>query len=273
MIQRNQFKRSALALAIAVATSGTVLAQSNTIGYIFGQVSGGGTVSVENLGTGLKREISVDADGNFRASSLPTGRYKVTYNGQSKEVVVNVGTGSAVSFADASTLGVVEVTGSAINPIDISSVESTTILTSEQIAKIPVARNVTQVALLAPGTVRGDAAFGNLASFGGSSVSENAYFVNGFNITNAFKNLAFAQLPFEAIAEQQVKTGGYGVEFGCSTGGVINIITKRGSNESGPPKRCARPTRTCITTTVSWCRTTRRTTVPPRPQRSGQAVR
>ncbi len=231
MIQRNQFKRSALALAIAVATSGTVLAQSNTIGYIFGQVSGGGTVSVENLGTGLKREISVDADGNFRASSLPTGRYKVTYNGQSKEVVVNVGTGSAVSFADASTLGVVEVTGSAINPIDISSVESTTILTSEQIAKIPVARNVTQVALLAPGTVRGDAAFGNLASFGGSSVSENAYFVNGFNITNAFKNLAFAQLPFEAIAEQQVKTGGYGAEFGRSTGGVINIITKRGSNE------------------------------------------
>ncbi len=231
MIQRNQFKRSALAVAIAVATSGAVFAQSNTTGYVFGQVSGGGAVTVENLGTGQKREIAVDADGNYRASALAPGKYKVTYNGQSREVTVNIGTGTAASFADASTLGVVEVTGSAINPIDISSVESTTILTSEQIAKIPVARNITNVALLAPGTVRGDAAFGNLASFGGSSVSENAYYVNGFNITNSFKSLNFGQVPFEAIQEQQVKTGGYGAEFGRSTGGVINLVTKRGSNE------------------------------------------
>ena len=231
MIQRNQLKRSALAVAIAVATSGAVYAQSNATGYVFGQVSGGGSVTVENMGTGQKRDISVDADGNYRASALAPGKYKVTYNGQSREVTVNIGTGTAASFADASTLGVVEVTGSAINPIDISSVESTTILTSEQIAKIPVARNITNVALLAPGTVRGDAAFGNLASFGGSSVAENAYYVNGFNISNSFKSLNFGQVPFEAIAEQQVKTGGYGAEFGRSTGGVINLVTKRGSNE------------------------------------------
>jgi hypothetical protein len=38
-------------------------------------------------------------------------------------------------------------------------------------------------------------------------------------------------VPFEAIAEQQIKTGGYGAEFGRSTGGVINVVTKRGSNE------------------------------------------
>jgi len=79
--------------------------------------------------------------------------------------------------------------------------------------------------------VRGDAAFGNLASFGGASVAENAYFVNGFNITNAFNNLNFAQLPFEAIAEQQTKTGGYGAEFGRALGGVVNVVTKSGSNE------------------------------------------
>ncbi|MFT3806995.1 SIMPL domain-containing protein [Arenimonas sp.] len=46
-------------------------------------------------------------------------------------------------------------TGSYINPIDVSSVESTTILTAEQIANIPVARNITSAALLAPGSVRG----------------------------------------------------------------------------------------------------------------------
>ena len=58
-------KRSALALAIAMAASAPLHAQSNSQGYIFGQVSGGGSVVVENLGTGQKREIAVDADGNF----------------------------------------------------------------------------------------------------------------------------------------------------------------------------------------------------------------
>src|SRR4029453_13342712 len=94
-----------------------------------------------------------------------------------------------------------------------------------------VPRDTTSVALLAPGTVRGDAAFGNLASFGGASVAENAYFINGFNITNSFPNLNFAQVPFEAIQEQQIKTGGYGAEFGRSLGGVVNQITKRGTND------------------------------------------
>lgn len=223
-------KRSALALAIAMAASAPLHAQSNSQGYIFGQVSGGGSVVVENLGTGQKREIAVDADGNFRASALPTGRYRISYNGQTKEAAVSVGTGTPVSFASDTTLGVVEVT-STVNPIDISSVESTSVLTKAEIDAVPINRNVTGVALLAPGTVRGDAAFGNLASFGGASVAENAYFINGFNVTNILNGLAFSELPFEAIAEQQTKTGGYGAEFGRSLGGVVNIVTRRGSNE------------------------------------------
>ena len=113
----------------------------------------------------------------------------------------------------------------------MSSVESTTILTAEQIAKIPVPRDITSVALLAPGTVRGDAGVRQPGLLRRRRVAENQYYVNGFNITNSFKNLNFAQVPFEAIAEQQVKTGGYGAEFGRSTGGVINMVTKRGTNE------------------------------------------
>ena len=66
---------------------------------------------------------------------------------------INVGTGTAVSFAsDAAALDVVEVTGDMVNPIDLSSVESTSIFTEAQFDAVPVARNVTGVALLAPGT-------------------------------------------------------------------------------------------------------------------------
>lgn len=236
MQARTKLKRSALALAISLAAATPLYAQSNSQGYIFGQANGSASVLVENLGTGQKREIGVDADGNFRASALPTGRYKVTVRAadgseQSREATVSVGSGSSVNFADpGTTMETVEVTGT-VNPIDVSSVETTTVLTEAELDAVPINRNITSVALLAPGTVRGDAAFGNLASFGGASVAENAYFINGFNVTNILNGLAFSELPFEAIAEQQTKTGGYGAEFGRSLGGVVNIVTKRGSND------------------------------------------
>jgi TonB dependent receptor len=231
----NQYRRKALTLALAMCLASGVSAQSNTAGAVVGHASSGDTITISNPANGFSRTITVGTDGSYRFSQLPSGQYQISRNGgASKDVTVSVGSAANVDFADgsASTLGTVTVIGAgSINPIDVSSVESTTILTAEQIKKIPVAQNTTAVALLAPGTVRGDAAFGNLASFGGSSVAENQYFLNGFNITNSFRGLNFAQLPFEAIAEQQVKTGGYGAEFGRSLGGVVNQITRRGSND------------------------------------------
>ncbi len=238
---RQIFRRSALGLALGLCFTGGLQAQTNTAGAVAGRAVAGDTITIENAATGYSRTITVGGDGSYRLSQVPIGQYTVTRKGadgstSTRNASVSVGTSANVSFVsasgDAQTLDTVTVIGTgAINPIDVSSVESTTILTAEQIAKIPVQRDATSVALLAPGTVRGDAAFGNLASFGGSSVAENQYYVNGFNITNSFQGLNFAQIPFEAVAEQQVKTGGYGAEFGRSLGGVINMITKRGTNE------------------------------------------
>ncbi len=234
-------KRSALTVALGLSFVGGVQAQTNTAGAVAGRAVAGDTITIENPATGFSRTITVGADGNYRLSQVPIGQYTVTRKGtdgstSTRNASVSVGTAANVSFVtgtgEAQTLDTVTVVGTgAINPIDVTSVESTTILTAEQIAKIPVARDTTSVALLAPGTVRGDAAFGNLASFGGASVAENQYYVNGFNITNSFRSLNFSNVPFEAIAEQQIKTGGYGAEFGRSLGGVINQITKRGTNE------------------------------------------
>ena len=234
-----RLKRATLAAALGLCFIGGVQAQTNTAGAVAGRAAAGDTITVSNPATGFTRTITVGSDGGFRFSQIPIGQYTVTRNGGSpRQVTVNVGTSASVDYSAApasagpTELEQVEVVGTgAINPIDVTSVESTTILTAEQIAKIPVPRDTTSVALLAPGTVRGDAVFGNLASFGGASVAENAYFINGFNITNSFRNLNFAQVPFEAIQEQQIKTGGYGAEFGRSLGGVVNQITKRGTND------------------------------------------
>lgn len=211
------------------------MAQSS-VGSVFGKADAGTAISIENLDTGTKREITAGSDGRYTFNQLPTGRYKVSSPSGSREVTVKVGTGTNVDLAaatggDAKTLDAIQVTGQVINPIDVSSVESTTIFTASQLEKLPIGRDITSVALLAPGTVKGDSGFGNLASIGGSSVAENGYYINGFDVTNSRNFLSYANLPFGAIGEQQIKTGGYGAEFGRSLGGVLNVVTKRGTNE------------------------------------------
>ncbi|MFC4314060.1 TonB-dependent receptor domain-containing protein [Steroidobacter flavus] len=225
-----------------IATAPTALAQS-TGGSVFGQAASGDTVIVEGEGTGFRREIAVGSDGSYRVPALSPGRYKVTLRHQDGTtvirdgVLVSAGTGTPVSFVTTTggspQMENIVVTAVRVNPIDVSSVESVTVLSADQLAKIPVLRDLTSAALLAPGAVRGDFAFsdGKLPSFGGSSVAENQYYVNGFNVTNSFRGLNFSKIPFEAIAEQQVKTGGYGAEFGRSLGGVVSQTTKRGTNE------------------------------------------
>jgi hypothetical protein len=238
-------RRTALAAALGLSlTSGVVLAQSNSSGVIFGRTAAGPgtTVHIENTNTGLTRDIVVDADGRYRASSLPVGRYKVSLERDGQvvqtrdDVRVNIGTGTDVSFAEAAsasnaeTLEGVQVVASALPAIDVSSVDSRTVLTSEQLQKVPVARNVTAAALLAPGTVQGDSRYGNVASFGGASAAENQYYINGYAVTNPLTGIGLTSLPFNAIDQEQVYTGGYGAEYGRSTGGVVNIVTKRGGN-------------------------------------------
>lgn len=227
---RNPGKLSALALAVSFCFANPVFAADNSSGSVYGSTKAGSTVTVVSSDTGLTRNVTADSNGKFRFMSLPTGNYKITSNGVTRDVVVTIGTGSSVSLAGGDT-EVINVTGSRISAIDVTSTESTSVFTADQIDLLPVGRNLTAVALLAPGTVSGDSGFGNLASFGGSSVAENGYYLNGFDITNARTLSGFASLPFDSVGQQQVKTGGYGVEYGRSLGGIINVVSKKGTND------------------------------------------
>ncbi|MBB3225701.1 hypothetical protein FHW69_000291 [Luteibacter sp. Sphag1AF] len=241
---RTRFLRhTALALALGLSIAGVAHAQSNSSGVLFGRTSGeaGTVVHLQNKDTGFSRDVPVDADGRYRISSVPVGRYDVSVlrDGQvlqtRENVSVVLGTGTDVSFVtesatNAQTLEGVQVTGNVLPAIDVSSVDSRTVLTSDQLQKLPIARDVTSAALLAPGAVGGDSRYGNVASFGGASAAENQYYVNGYAVTNALTGLGLTSLPFDAIDQQQIYTGGYGAEYGRSTGGVINMITKRGGN-------------------------------------------
>lgn len=236
MFKVNRVLRAAY-IAFGVAVGGSMLmpnafAQSSE-GSIAGQATAGAAVTITDLDSGLTRQGTADKDGNFAFVRLQPGRYKIASGSVTKEVYVAIGSGTQVSLK-ADTLDRVQIVGGGRSVIDVSSTESNSVFTQAQIQALPVARNIESVALLAPGVVQGDITLASgrkLPSFGGASVAENGYYINGFDVTNIRNFTAYAELPFDAISQQQVKTGGFGAEYGRSLGGVMSIVTKRGTNE------------------------------------------
>jgi len=232
-----------LILALAVGAggfAGSAAAQSNVDGSIYGSVQSGtnAQIVVEGVGSGTSVTVSPAENGRFRIPALPVGSYKVTLKREGVDDVVrmvdvSIGSATQVSFAESDSveLGTYMVSGSALAPIDTVSTEVSLNISSRALEKLPVPRSLNSVALLAPGTVRGDTAFGNNVSFGGASVAENTYYFNGFNITNFRDGLGFNNVPYEFFDTFQVKTGGYGAEFGRSLGGVVNATSKRGGDQ------------------------------------------
>jgi hypothetical protein len=224
------------AAALTVAVSHPAMAQSNAAGVVYGHVdaAAGATISLTNPDTGAKRSATLDASGNFRATALPPGHYKVELvrNGQiekSTEVDVIIGQGVEASFTSAqAAVQSVQVTGRR-SRIDVTNTNNGAVFTSKELARLPVATNLTSVILLAPNTTRADAAYGG-ASFAGGGASENSFYLNGFPITNPLSQLGSMELPFGAISQFSVVTGGFGAEFGRSIGGVTSVTTKNGTN-------------------------------------------
>ncbi|MDF3983708.1 TonB-dependent receptor [Luteibacter sp. PPL201] len=249
--QASVLRRSSLALALAMGMglTGTVFAQSTT-GSLFGSAEPGETVQITSS-TGVTRSTTVAENGRYTFNNLPLGTYKVSLmkGGATVDtrdnVQLKVNAGTDVSFAaaaatatSAENLSAVTVTGNALPPIDVSSVDSRTVITQTQLKQLPLGRTAESIALLAPGVSQGATGTGfasptgqALVSFGGSSVSENAYYINGMNTTDPISGYGGMALPYGAIDQQEILTGGYGAQYGRSDGGVISIVGRRGSNE------------------------------------------
>jgi outer membrane receptor for ferrienterochelin and colicin len=226
-------------------------AQSTT-SSIFGHVpvQPGETVVIRNS-SGLTRTVNVDSQGRYNAPQLPIGTYSVSLMSDGKvvqtrdNVVLQVGVGAEISFSAAPTeaeatntrqLSAVNVTANKLPPIDVSSVDSRTVLTADQLAKLPLGQTAESIALLAPGTNIGAGGAKSttgvpLVSFGGSSTTENAYYLNGFNTTDPNLAEGGLALPYGSIDQEEVYTGGYSAQYGRSDGGVINMIGKSGTND------------------------------------------
>ena len=249
----NKALRTAIYLALGLSMAATAplhTAQAASDGSLVGRLTDSASkplpdaeVTVRNPQTGFSRTVKVDADGYYRFPFLPVGEYVVeaTKNGATlgklADVTVSLGAATTANVTLAmTTLEEVQVLGTRIvTVVDVTSTESATNVTREDLERLPVERDLMSVAMLAPGVGKGDAglcAGGNCGlSFGGSSIAENTVYINGLNVTDFYNRVGSSSVPYAFYKEFQVKTGGYSVEFGRTTGGVINAVTRSGTNE------------------------------------------
>ena len=202
----------------------------------------GANVTVRSNSRGTVRSGTTDASGRTFFGRLPIGEYTVSISGSGYQSVsdetvsVDVGSSGTISFtmnkAGADDAGdVIIVTGTRTQSANVGVAETGLVLDVQEVfTEIPLGRNITSLALLSPGSIPADNAFGG-ASISGSSAGENVFYINGLNITDFRNFLGANTIPFEAYQQVEIKTGGYQAEFGRATGGVINQVTKSGTNE------------------------------------------
>lgn len=253
---RGSFSCSAALRVLAVASVGVTLAisampavaqdytQVNATGRVQstnGTPIAGATVTVTSNAQGFTRSATTGADGSYVISALPQGTYSFTVTADGYDSFSDAGVrliqGRAANQFNlqptaAETGGDIVVTAGRVQVVDFSSnTVGQTIDVAEVASRVPVARDLTSVVLLAPGAVGSDNRFGSLPSINGASVSENVYYINGLNVTQFRNGLGAVSVPFEFYQTTQIKVGGIPAEFGRFTGGMINSTTKSGSND------------------------------------------
>ena len=233
-------------LVVSTVVATPLMAQDYTNVSASGRVIGtdgnaiaGATVEITSNDQGFKRTTTTDSSGSYRVAQIPAGDYTFTISAEGYETFSDAGVrlnqgGSANQFTLASSTagGEIVVTAGRVQVVDFERTTTGAVVDVEDLAtRVPVGRDITSIVLLAPGTTEGDSAFGSLPNINGASVAENAYYINGLNITQFRQGLGAVTVPFDFYKTVEVKSGAYPAEFGRSTGGIINAVTKSGTNE------------------------------------------
>lgn len=242
---RTTIGRTLLLAALALAMAATASAQLT--GKLTGRVTGsagaalpGATVTIESPDLlGGPRAVQTDAEGNYDFPALVPGTYvvRVELNGfatQEKtavEVRLNRATELRVQLSTATVTDQVIVTAETpvVDPERVSTSQNFSSLYLENAAIGTANRSYQDVLSQAPGVA--DAAGGGNPNVFGSTLQENAYFVDGSNTTDVVTETFGTNFNFDAIKEISFQTAGYEAQYGSATGGVVDVITKSGGND------------------------------------------
>jgi hypothetical protein len=194
----------------------------------------GVTVTISSPNMQGTRTTTTDVNGNYNFGAIPAGTYKVVFEMQgmqnaTRNVQIGVGqTGRADATMHLTAVAeAITVTASA--PAVLETTEISTNLQQSMINKLPTARTVTGVALLAPGTTSTGPRGALVIS--GATADQNLITVDGAVIQENLRGQTHGLFIEDAIQETTVLTGAISAEYGRFTGGVVNSITKSGGNE------------------------------------------
>lgn len=227
--------------------SSPATAELNTTGQLKGSVAtlsgepiANASIKLQNMAQGIIREVQTDADGKYIFKGLLAGNYQVMIShadyesAASEHVEISIGASIQINSILKRSTDIVEdivVIGTQISALDMQSGSSGIVITSEDLQKNAIAPDAVSIALKAPGVNQGDEDMGYLPSFGGASQGENAYFLNGLNITNIRSPFGYIGIPIEAVQQTSVEAGGISARYGRFTGGAVNQVSKSGTNE------------------------------------------
>jgi hypothetical protein len=240
-------------LGFVLALSLPAVSQTIT-GFIEGKVTDnsgavipGAAVEAVNTETGLSRSAVTSMSGEYRIIHMPVGQYKVTasaqsFKTQSATVQLTIDQTATVDFSlDLSSVKE-EVTVTAEAPlVEPARTSTDSVIGQKQIENLPVnGRQFIDFALLAPGVTIGDTTSGSTdviiepvtkLSFAGQNIHYNFIAIDGADNISTASGVQKTTPSQEAVREFVVINNTYGVEAGRAVGGIVNIVTKSGTND------------------------------------------
>ena len=239
--------------AVAQVAGGTL---SGTITDPSGKVIPQAQVAIENVATGITTTILTNSDGFYTAANLLPGEYQVTVSAKGFATAAKKGISLTVGAQQVFNLSlqvgsaakmVVEVTTEA-PAVQLASSDISAVVNATTVRELPLnGRSWTDLAALQPGvdTIqtqptfsigadRGNRGFGQQLTISGARPQQNNYRLDGISLNDyangAPGSVLGGNLGVDAIQEFSVLTSNYSAEYGKTSGGVVNAVTRSGTN-------------------------------------------
>src|SRR6478609_6405390 len=240
------FQQVACAL-FALVLAGSAFSQTAATADLHGTVKDpngavvqNATITVRDEARNFERTVQSDASGSFTFLSLPPGHYRLTVDAQGFAKDVGLTVGQSAEYPVAMRLPTAEtevtVTGEPLL-VETAKTSTSTTIGQERIENLPInGRNYVNFSLTNSQVQRdvapsiGAAPTSGL-NFGGQRARSNAMNVNSMDTVDNSVNGIRSTLSQEGVQEFQIITNGYEAEYGRASGGVVNIITKSGTND------------------------------------------
>jgi carboxypeptidase family protein len=245
----NAVRASLTLLLLSMAAFGQTITASlqGRVSDNTGAVVAKASVTATNTETGLSRSATTDASGEYNIASLPVGNYKVevkagSFQPQSRTLQLKVGESATLDISLAPGQVEQQLTVTTEAPlIEPTRTSTDTVIEQQQIQNLPVnGRQFIDFALLAPGVIIGDTTSGSTdviiepvtkLSFAGQNIHYNFIAIDGADNISTASGVQKTTPSTDAVREFRVVNNTYSVEAGRAVGGIVNIITKSGTND------------------------------------------